>query len=37
MVRVEDAVVARLEKFGHKFEILVDPDLAMDVKHNNPI
>lgn len=26
MVRVEDAVVARLEVAGHKFEILVDPD-----------
>ncbi|MGI6589943.1 MAG: ribosome assembly factor SBDS [Candidatus Iainarchaeum sp.] len=37
MVRVEDAVVARLEKFGHKFEILVDPDLAMDVKHNKEV
>ena len=33
MVRVEDAVVARLERFGNKFEILVDADLAMDVKH----
>jgi len=37
MVRVEDAVIARLEKFGHKFEILVDPDLAMDVKHGKDI
>ncbi|MFA5931348.1 MAG: ribosome assembly factor SBDS [archaeon] len=33
MVRVEDAVVARLERFGFKFEILVDPILAMQVKH----
>jgi len=32
MVRVEDAVVARLEKFGHKFEVLVEPNLAMQVK-----
>jgi ribosome maturation protein SDO1 len=37
MVRVEDAVVARLEKFGHKFEILVDPNLAMDVKHGKEV
>lgn len=33
MVRVEDAVVARLEKFGHKFEILVEPNLALAVRH----
>ncbi|MCX6803304.1 MAG: ribosome assembly factor SBDS [Candidatus Diapherotrites archaeon] len=33
MVRVEDAVVARLERFGHKFEILVEPNLALEVKH----
>jgi ribosome maturation protein SDO1 len=37
MVRVEDAVVARLEKFGHKFEILVDPNLAMEVKHGKEV
>ena len=37
MVRIEDAVIARLEKFGHKFEILVDPDLAMDVKHGKDV
>jgi ribosome maturation protein SDO1 len=37
MVRVEDAVVARLEKFGHKFEILVDPNLAMLVKHGKEV
>jgi len=37
MVRVEDAVVARLEKFGFKFEILVDPNFAMDVKHGKEI
>jgi len=37
MVRVEDAVIARLEKFGHKFEILVDPNLALDVKHGKDI
>lgn len=37
MVRVEDAVVARLERFGFKFEILVDPHLAMDVKHGKDV
>lgn len=28
MVRVEDAIVARYESHGHKFEILIDPDAA---------
>ena len=28
MVNVDDAIIARLESFGEKFEILVDPDLA---------
>ena len=37
MVRVENAVVARLERFGEKFEILVDPNLAMDVKHGKDV
>jgi len=37
MVRVEDAVIARLEKFGHKFEILVEPNLALDVKHGKDV
>jgi ribosome maturation protein SDO1 len=37
MVRVEDAVVARLEKFGHKFEVLVEPNLAMQVKHGKEV
>jgi len=32
MVKLEDAVIARLESHGEKFEVLVDPDLAMDVK-----
>ncbi|MEI7961556.1 MAG: ribosome assembly factor SBDS [archaeon] len=32
MVRVEDAIIARLEKFGHKFEILVEPNLALEVR-----
>lgn len=37
MVRVEDSVVARLEKFGYKFEILVEPNLAMSVKHGKSV
>jgi len=37
MVKMEDAVVARLEKFAHKFELLVDPDLALDLKHGKII
>ena len=37
MVKINDAVIARLEKNGHKFEVLVDPDLAMDVKHGKDV
>ena len=37
MVKMEQAVVARLEKFGFKFEILVDPDLALEVKHGKDV
>ncbi len=37
MVRVEDSVIARLEKFGHKFELLVEPNLAMDLKHGKVV
>ncbi|MDR2873814.1 MAG: ribosome assembly factor SBDS [Methanobrevibacter sp.] len=32
MVNIDDAIVARLESFGEKFEILVDPDLAADFR-----
>ncbi len=32
MVRLEDAVVARYEFKGHKFEILIDPDVIDDIK-----
>ncbi|MDR2544705.1 MAG: ribosome assembly factor SBDS [Methanobrevibacter sp.] len=35
MVNVDDAVVARLEFHGEKFEILVDPDLAADFRSLN--
>ena len=37
MVRVDDAVIARLEKFGHKYEILVDPNFALDIKHGKEV
>ena len=33
MVKLEEAVIARLGCSGHKFEILVEPNLAMDLKH----
>jgi len=32
MVNMEDAVIARLESHGERFEILVDPDLASEYK-----
>jgi ribosome maturation protein SDO1 len=32
MISVEKAVTARLVKAGQKFEILVDPDKALEVK-----
>lgn len=37
MVTVQDAVIARLEHDGLKFEILVDPNLAMDLKKGKPV
>ena len=33
MVNIDDAIIARLESFGEKFEILVDPDLAADFRN----
>ena len=33
MVNVDEAIVARLESYGEKFEVLVDPDLAADFKN----
>ena len=32
MISVEKAVIAKLVKFGEKFEILVDPDKALEVR-----
>lgn len=37
MVKINEAVIARLEKQGHKFEVLVDPKLAMDLKQGKEI
>ncbi len=37
MVKLEDAVIARYEKAGEKFELLVDPNLAMDLKHRKEV
>jgi len=37
MIPLERAVVARLESHGEKFEILVDPDLAVRYRQGNPI
>ena len=35
MVSLDDAVIARLEKGGARYEILVDPDLVEKWKHNS--
>lgn len=32
MVSLDDAVIARLESHGHRFEVLVDPDRAQEVR-----
>jgi ribosome maturation protein SDO1 len=37
MVKLEDAVIARFEHSGEKFEILVDPYLAMDLKNGKSV
>ncbi len=37
MVKVSEAVIARYEKEGEKFEILVDPNLAMELKKGKKI
>lgn len=37
MVKLEDAVVARLETRGEKYEVLVDSGLALDLKHGKDI
>lgn len=37
MVTLEDAVIARLEYYGQRFEVLVDPDLASDFKKGEKV
>ncbi|MDD5502952.1 MAG: ribosome assembly factor SBDS [Candidatus Thermoplasmatota archaeon] len=37
MVSVDQAVIARLEKDGHKFEVLVDPEIAQKIKNGENI
>jgi ribosome maturation protein SDO1 len=37
MIPLEKAVVARLESHGEKFELLVDPDLAVRYRQGEPI
>ena len=37
MVKLEDAVIARYEHAGERFELLVDPDLAMELKHGGKV
>jgi len=36
MVSLDDAVIARLDRDGERFEIFVDPDLAHSVKEGGP-
>ena len=35
MIPLEQAVVARLESHGERFEILVDPDMASEIRHGD--
>ncbi len=37
MVQVEDAIVARLESHGHKFEIFLDPEAADRIKEKGTV
>ena len=37
MVSLEDAVIARLEAGGHRFEILIDPNEAQAFKEGDEI
>ena len=34
MISLEDAVTARLESHGARFEVLIDPDAALDIKRD---
>jgi ribosome maturation protein SDO1 len=37
MVKLEEAVIARLEHEGKKFEVLVDPDLALELRKGKTV
>lgn len=37
MIPLEQAVVARLESHGERFELLVDPDLAVEIRHGGTV
>lgn len=37
MIPLEQAVVARLESHGERFELLVDPDLAVGIRHGEVV
>jgi ribosome maturation protein SDO1 len=37
LVTLEDAVIARLESHGERYEVLVDPDLAMELKRGKEV
>ncbi|HWQ67472.1 MAG TPA: ribosome assembly factor SBDS [Methanospirillum sp.] len=37
MIPLDDAVVARLESHGERFELLVDPNLAAKIRHGSPV
>jgi len=37
MISLDNAVVARLESHGERFELLVDPDLAAELRHGNSL
>lgn len=37
MVSVEDAVIARIERSGNRFEIMVEPELALDFRRDRSI
>jgi len=37
MVKLDDAVIARFESHGHKFEVLVDPDMALNFRKGEQV
>ena len=37
MIPLDQAVVARLESYGERFEVLVDPDQAMRIRQGEDV